>query len=412
MNRDTLRVVLRRGRSKAVRRRHPWVFSGSVDRVEGTPGMGDLVAVVSDRGEFLAWGHYSPHSQIRVRLVSWHEDVVPEGADFWRQRLAGAIDLRQELMARSSTTAYRLVYAESDGVPGLIADLYGSTLVVQCLTAGVAARRDLYVELLWELVGARTELTSLYERSDVDVRQREGLAETSGLLKGDEPPSHIIVREHGLSFHVDVRHGHKTGFYLDQRDNRERFRDLIARRAELVAPPDFLNVFAYTGGFAVYGLAAGAASVTNVDTSDEALAVGHENLRLNNLPPAISEDINGDAFQVLRNLRQAGRRFDVIVLDPPKFAFTSRDVRQASRGYKDINMQAMHLLKPGGLLFTYSCSGATSEDLFQKIIFGAALDTGRDVQMIGRMMQATDHPVALTFPEGAYLKGLICRVSL
>lgn len=412
MNAGYPRVVLRRGRGKAARRHHPWVFSGSVDRIEGEPGMGDLVTVVSDRQEFLAWAHYSPHSQIRARLISWQESAVPEGADFWRDRLARAIGLRRELLADPTTTACRLLYAESDGVPGLIADLYASTLVIQCLTAGIAARRDLFVALLSDLVGARTELTTIYERSDVDVREREGLPEAAGLVYGTPPQQTITIQEHSLAFDVDVRQGHKTGFYLDQRDNRQRYCDIVRSRAERVAPPSILNVFSYTGGFAVYGLAAGAASMLNVDTSEEALRLGQENLRLNGLELSASRDINGDAFQVLRDLRQEGRQYDVVVLDPPKFAFTSRDVKQASRGYKDINMQAMHLLKPGGLLFTYSCSGAISEDLFQKIVFGAALDTGRSVQMIGRMMQASDHPVALTFPEGAYLKGLICRTAL
>ena len=405
-------LVLRRGRSASLQRRHPWVFSGSVDQVRGDPGMGDLVAVTSHKNEFLAWGHYSPHSQIRARLISWQEDRVPEGPDFWRDQLARAIALRHHLQADPTTTAYRLLHAESDGVPGLVVDLYGTMLVMQCLTAGADARRELFAELLWDLVGAHTELDALHERSDVDVREREGLPERAGVLRGAHPDGDTVIQEHGLAFKIDVGGGQKTGFYLDQRDNRQRYRDIIRRRAETDGPPSILNGFAYTGGFAVYGLAAGAHSVVNVDTSTDALALGRENLALNRLAGADSEDITGDAFEVLRELREQQRQFDIVVLDPPKFAFTRRDIKRASRGYKDINMQAIHLLKPGGLLFTFSCSGVVSEDLFQKIIFGAALDTGRDVQMIGRMMQASDHPVALTFPEGAYLKGLICRVAL
>jgi 23S rRNA (cytosine1962-C5)-methyltransferase len=280
------------------------------------------------------------------------------------------------------------------------------------LTAGAALRRDLFAELLADLLKTRIDLTTVYERSDVDVRAREGLSEQAGTVLGPPPAPSLTIQEHGLTFLVDVTQGHKTGFYLDQRDNRQRYRRMLRQRAEVVGAPTVLNVFSYTGGFAVYGLSAGAATITNVDTSMDALNTGQENLRLNGMDPAMSQDLNGDAFQVLRDLRDEGRQFDVVVLDPPKFAFTQRDVKRASRGYKDINMQAIHLLKPGGLLFTFSCSGAISEDLFQKIVFGAALDTGRDVQMIGRMMQATDHPVALTFPEGAYLKGLICRTAL
>ncbi len=410
MKKDYPKLVLKHGREAAVHRRHPWVFSGAIGKLVGSPDMGDLVAVLSHEHDFLAWGHYSPHSQIRARLISWDEDIIPEGANFWRDRLAAAIGLRRELQADTSTTAYRLIHAESDGVPGLIVDLYGSTLVVQFLTAGADARRELFTELLWDLVSEHMNLEAIYERSDVDVRKREGLSEQAGLLRGTSEDEDTTVVENGLAFRVNVREGHKTGFYLDQRENRQRFRDLIRQRTEAIAPPDVLNVFSYTGGFAVYGLKAGARSIVSVDTSEDALRFGDENLVLNDLSAAQNQNINGDAFEVLRNLRRQKREFDAIVLDPPKFAFTRRDIKKASRGYKDINMQAIHLLKPGGLLLTFSCSGAISEDLFQKIVFGAALDTGRSVQIIGRMTQGADHPVALTFPEGAYLKGLICRV--
>lgn len=402
------RVVLKRRREAAVQRRHPWIFSGSVADVQGESDPGALVQVVSAGGDFLGWGHYSPHSQIRVRLISWQEER-PDTPDFWRSRLQRAIDLRAPLEADPETNAYRLLHAESDGVPGLIVDRYADVLVAQFLTVGTAARRDLFVDLLWELVHPST----IYERSDVDVREREGLPTASGLIRGAPPQDPLMIREHGLVFAVGVETGHKTGFYLDQRPNRERFRAAIRayRRGRDIPTTDVLNVFSYTAGFGVYALDGGATSIVNIDTSTEALEVGQTNLRLNNLDTSRVEDIVGDAFEVLRALRRKERRFDAVVLDPPKFAFTQRDVRRASRGYKDINMQGIHLLKPGGLLFTFSCSGAVSDDLFQKIVFGAALDTGRDVQIIGRMMQGSDHPVALTFPEGAYLKGLICRVA-
>jgi len=399
-------LFLKPQREASVLRRHPWVFSGSVARVEGTPSGGDLVGVFSAQGRFLAWGHFSPNSQIRVRLVSWVEDPVPEGPDFWRARIKTSVQLRNDVLVGGDTTACRLVNAESDGVPGLIVDRYADTVVVQYLTAGTDARRPLFADVLWDLLEPRT----LYERSDVDVREREGLHGESGLLRGTPPPERITISEHGLIFAVDVRHGHKTGFYLDQRDNRQSLREALARRAMANTSSRLLNVFAYTGGFAVYGLAAGAGAVTNVDTSADSLALGRDNLALNKLPVTQAEDITGDAFDVMRRLRDAGQRYDLVVLDPPKFASTQRDVQRAARGYKDINMQAIHLLVPGGLLFTFSCSGAVSDDLFQKIVFGAALDTGRSVQIVRRMMQASDHPVALTFPEGAYLKGLVCRV--
>ncbi|MGC9520572.1 MAG: class I SAM-dependent rRNA methyltransferase [Anaerolineae bacterium] len=407
------RVVLKRGREAAVLRRHPWVFSGSVGRVQGSPDAGALVSVLSHAGEFLAWGHYSPHSQIRVRLFSWTASRTPDTPEFWRSRLSCAIQLRAPLLSPGGapTTCGRLVYAESDGIPGLIVDRYADTVVMQALTVGIERRKALFADLLWDVLEANeVTIRSLYERSDVDGRDREGLKPHTGLLRGDPPAERILIRENGLGFWVDVRGGHKTGFYLDQRENRLRMGDLVRRQVDLGRPPVLLNAFAYTGGFAVYGLEAGARSVVNIDTSGDALAIGQANFRLNDQDTGRVEDVEGDVFEVLRRFRDEGREFDMVVLDPPKFAHTQRDVQGAARGYKDINLQAIHLLRPGGLLLTFSCSGAISDDLFQKIVFGAALDTGREVQIVGRLMQADDHPVALTFPEGAYLKGLVCRV--
>lgn len=403
------RVVLKRGREAAVLRRHPWVFSGSVANVEGDPGMGDLVSVVSSRREFLAWGHYSPHSQIRVRLLAWEESPMPDSAEFWRSRVERALNLRADLLADESTTACRLIYAESDGVPGLIVDRYNDVAVAQLLTAGIDARRELFADVLWDLLTPRIGISTLYERSDVDAREREGLAETTGQLRGKLLPETVSIQERGLDFLVDVRHGHKTGFYLDQRNNREQVRECVRTQVDLGSTPSVLNAFSYTGGFCVYALAGGAGLVVNIDTSADALALGRQIRQLNQQGGAPVEDIEGDVFEVLRQFRDQDRHFDLIVLDPPKFAFTQRDVQSAARGYKDINLQAIHLLNPGGLLFTFSCSGAISDDLLQKIVFGAALDTGRDVQIVGRLMQGGDHPIALTFPEAAYLKGLVCR---
>ncbi len=396
------RIILHAQRDVSVHRRHPWLFSGAIARVEGAPRPGALVAIHSFEGAFLAWGHYSAGSQIRARLFAWDERDVPETPDFWRARLERAIAARQPLLADATTTACRLVNAESDNIPGLVVDRYGDGVVVQYLSAGADARRELFNELLVTLLHPAT----LYERSDVDVREKERLAPREGLIYGAEPPDVVEIIENGLRFGVDVRHGHKTGFYLDQRDNRALVRATVAQRDA----PTVLNTFAYTGGFAVYALAGGASAVTNVDTSAEALRVGRENLARNGFAEAAVEDIEGDAFTVLRELHSQKRAFDIVILDPPKFAFTQGDVKRAARGYKDINMQALRLLNPGGLLFTFSCSGAISADLFQKIVFGAALDVKRDAQIVGRMTQSSDHPVALTFPEGEYLKGLVCRV--
>jgi 23S rRNA (cytosine1962-C5)-methyltransferase len=401
------RILLKPGREKPVQRRHPWVFSGAVREVQGEPALGALVSVRAHDGEFLAWGHYSPHSQIRVRLVGWDEDVDPEAGAFWRARVERAIAARAPILAGGETNACRLIHAESDGVPGLVVDRYGDALILQALSAGADVRRERFADLLWELLAPST----IYERSDVDVREKEGLPMRTGTMRGGHPLGSVPIRENGLEFLVDIREGHKTGFYLDQRENRAQLRRRVAARARANERPTLLNVFAYTGGFGVYGLDGGAASLVNVDSSEAALRLGRTNLLRNGLGGAKVQDIAGDAFEALRTLREAGRRFDVIVLDPPKFAHTQHDVQPAARGYKDINLQAFHLLRPGGLLFTFSCSGVVTAELFQKIVFGAALDAGRDAQIVGRMTQSCDHPVALTFPEGEYLKGLICRSS-
>jgi 23S rRNA (cytosine1962-C5)-methyltransferase len=402
---STPTVTLKPKREAPVQRRHPWIFSGSVAGVSGDLEPGTLVAVRSDRGAFLAWGHYNPYSKIRVRLVSWDEHVDPEAPSFWLERFETALAVRRDLVIDEATTCYRILHAESDGVPGLFVDRYGEVLVVQYLTAGSTARQTLFDALLWDLI----EPTSLYDRSDVDILERERLAPHTGPVQGPPPAETLEVLENGLRFLVDVRGGHKSGFYLDQRENRAVLRRIVERLCRVQSPPSLLNVFAYTGGFGVYGLAGGASKVVNVDTSGQALALGRRNVALNGFDPEQTEDIVGDAFEVLRTFRDEGRRFDIIVLDPPKFAFTRRDIQSASRGYKDVNLQALHLLKPGGILMTFSCSGVVSAELFQKILFGAALDAGRSVQILRRLSQGPDHPVALTFPEGAYLKGLVLR---
>lgn len=395
---------LKSGREKPILNRHPWIFSGAVSHIEDEAEDGELVGVADSRGRRLAIGYLNRRSQIIVRLLTWDPDEAVD-TGFWRRRLERAIAGRSRLADGSATDAYRLVHAEADGMPGLVVDRYGDWLVVQCLTLGMARRRDEIVALLADLPSlSRQSLPApagIYARDDADVRRKEGLPLESGRMWGAEPPDRVEITEQGHRFLVDVRRGHKTGFYLDQRENR-------LRTAVYCAGQDVLNAFAYTGGFGVYAGGAGARSVVNVETSAEALALAEANLALNRCAP--QEMVMDDVFQVLRRYRDEGRTFDLVILDPPKFATSQAQLMDATRGYKDANLLALQLLRPGGLLVTFSCSGLVSADLFQKIVFGACVDAGRDVQIIKRLVQGPDHPVLLTFPESAYLKGLLCRV--
>lgn len=391
---------LQKDRERPLRQRHPWVFSGAVQRLEGKAEPGDLVHVVAADDSWLACAYYNPHSQIRARVLSWDlEEPIDEA--FWRRRLQRAIANRTALQLAPHTNALRLVNAESDGLPGLVVDQYGNFLAVQCLTAGIERRKQMLVELLAEL----TQPAGILERSDVSIRKKEGLSPVSGHLWGEAPPDLLTVQENGRAFQVNLRQGHKTGLYLDQRDNRA-----LVGQPRFVAGRDVLNVFSYTGGFAVYAAAAGARAITNVDSSVDALRLAEANAQLNAAGRTDDEYIAGDAFQVLRHYRDTGRQFDVVILDPPKFAQSQRDVERACRGYKDLNWLGLRLLRPGGLLATFSCSGLVSAELFQKVLFGAAVDAGRDAQILYHLGQAPDHPIALTFPESAYLKGFLCRV--
>ncbi|OQY35889.1 MAG: 23S rRNA methyltransferase [Anaerolineaceae bacterium 4572_5.2] len=322
--------------------------------------------------------------------------------DFIRERLARSLARRKTLEEGVETVpqAMRLVHAESDGLPGLIVDQYAETLVIQILSAGAERWRETIADVLLNLTGAQT----LYERSDAEVRTLEGLPPQTGLMRGAPLPARLEIEENGLLFEVDVRAGHKTGFYLDQRLNRARVRELAKRK-------DVLDCFSYTGGFAANVLAGDAKSVCLVDTSAEALQLAQENIQRNGLPVERAEFVEGDVFKILRLFRDQARSFDMVILDPPKFAPTASHVRRAARGYKDINLLAFKLLRPGGLLVTFSCSGGIGVELFQKIVAGAALDAGVQAQIVARFSQSNDHPVALNFPEGAYLKGLALRVG-
>jgi 23S rRNA (cytosine1962-C5)-methyltransferase len=387
-------IWLNPNRERSVLNRHPWLFSGAISRADADPG--DIVAVRSAGGKRLGWGYFNPASQIRVRMLVWGDN--PPGEQWWRTQIKRSVALRAPLLRDGNTNAIRLVNAESDGVPGLVVDRYGEWLVLQALTLGIDRRKEWLAGLLQEITNAR----GIWERSDEPVRRFEGLEETSGLMAGETPPTQVVVLENEYHFLVNLATGHKTGFYLDQRENRA----LLGSRA---INKRVLNCFAYTGAFSIYAASAGATHVMSVESSHTALELAIENYRLNALNPETHDFIVADVFQLLRDFQREGRTFDLIVLDPPKFAHSKRDIEPACRGYKDINLHALRLLSPGGLLFTFSCSGLVDATLFQKVLFGAALDAGVEAQILQPLFQAWDHPVSLSFPEGAYLKGFVLR---
>ncbi len=399
--------MLKAEREKSLLRRHPWIFSGAIECIDGAPASGDTLPVRDSAGNFLAWAAYSANSQITARVWSWREaDVIDK--EFFRSRIANALEMRRALGLLPSPTGggiegggslgSRLIHAESDGLPGLIVDQYGDVLVMQLGSAGPEHWRDTLADILQELLSP----VCIYERSDSDGRELEGLPKRNGVVRG-KLPDKVEVIENGLRFAVDVAAGQKTGFYLDQCNNRALTGTLSERR-------DVLNCFCYTGGFSLYALRGGAKSVLSIDSSQEALQLAQDNVALNGLDNSRAEWLCADVFEALRKLRDQNRKFDLIVLDPPKFAPTAAFAEKASRAYKDINLLGFKLLRPGGLLFTYSCSGGISDELFQKIIAGAALDAGVDAQIVAKLHAAADHPVLLSFPEGAYLKGLVLRV--
>jgi len=390
------KLILKPGRDKSLRRRHPWVFSGAITRIEGQPDPGETVEVQASDGAVLAVAAYSPESQIRARVWDWREREID--TEFFRARITQSARARTSLLASGTTDSARLVHGESDGLPGVIVDQYGETVVVQLLAAGAERWRDAITDALAALPG----VSRVWERSDADVRALEGLQPRTGLLRGAAPSAPVVVHEHGLKFKIEIEAGHKTGHYLDQRDNHLFLKNISHGHS-------MLDCFCYTGGFALNALAGGAREVTAIDSSGPALALARENARINNLPDA--EWIEGDVFQWLRKFRDAGRHFDVIVLDPPKLAPTAAHAEKAARAYKDANLLAFKLLNAGGALMTFSCSGGISAELFQKIVAGAALDAGVNTRIEAWLHAAGDHPVALNFPEGEYLKGLVCRIA-
>ncbi len=389
------RLTLKPGRERSLLRRHPWVFSGAIGKLQGSPQSGANVEVRAADGAFLAWAAYSPASQIRARVWSFEEAQVP-GPELFRKKIEAALALRRAAIPAQASDAFRLVHGESDGLPGLIADRYADVLVVQILSAGCERWREPLIEILRDASGC----ARVYERSDTGARELEGLAPRAGAVSGAEPDGPIRILEHEIKYEVDVVSGQKTGFYLDQRDNRRRVGLLAAGR-------EVLDCFCYTGGFSLSALSGGARSVLSVDSSAPALELARRNLALNGLEAGRSDWLEADVFRALRKLRDEGRQFDLMVLDPPKFAPTPKDAARAARGYKDINLNALRLLRPGGLLATFSCSGGVSPELFQKIVAGAAADAGVSLVLRERFSAAPDHPVLVEFPEGEYLKGLL-----
>ena len=387
------RIVLKRGKEKPLLRGHPWVFSGAVAKIEGDAMAGDIGEATSAGGQFLGIGHLNPRSQIVFRLLSQNEGTL--GIDFFKERISTAVAWRERWF-KGKTTAYRMINGEGDFLPGLVLDRYGEIFVLQFLTAGMERLKDQLVELLAEEYRPK----SIYERSDTATREEEGLPQRSGLLYGKEIPDHVEVEEYGSRFYIDVIRGQKTGFYLDQRENRHAVRGVSGGKR-------ILDCFCYTGAFSIHGAAGGAKEIVLVDSSEDALDRAAVHFDLNDLREVSRRFIRGNVFEIIRTLDPG---YDIVLLDPPPFAKKKGHVSNASRGYKELNLQAFRLLKKDGLLFTFSFSHHMSFDLFQKIVFAAALDARRDVQVVSRRGHPVDHPISLYHPEGEYLKGFICRV--
>jgi len=429
-------IVIKAGREKSIRRQHPWIFSGAIEKVQDDPTPGAIVTVVDGKDRFLARGYWNAKSQIQVRILTWQDEEID--AAWWKRQFTRAIwsrlSLEENRVAfQTSNNAFRLINAENDYLPGLVVDYYAGWMVLQALTLHVDQHKT---DLARWLVEAWMEspitgdpdkpiVKGVYERSDVDVRGKEGLRAATGLLWGEEPPPLIRIQEHITHYDVDIRLGHKTGFYLDQRVNRKRLDHLLSKDYLPISivdryPIRILNLFSYTGGFGVAGSTGmrwRPSQFVNVDASHEALELAERNWQINNTiyakegdPPQETEFIQADVFDYLHDQVAEGAQYDVIICDPPKFAHNAGQVERAARGYKDLNLNCFKLIRPGGYLMTFSCSGAITQDLFQKIVFGALEDSGRQAQIIQHLGPGPDHPVALTFPEGAYLKGLLLRV--
>ena len=387
-------LILNDGRERSLLRHHPWIFDGAVAAVSGAPLPGDTVEVYSEEGQWLARASYSPVSKIRARVWTFDQNEPIDQA-FFDKRIDAATTYRSQLALNEKTDTWRLVHGEADGLPGCVIDRYGDFVVCQFLCAGSEAAREMIVASLKR----DTSIRGIYERSDTDARERDGLKSRCGLLWGEEPPELFTIHENGIQFLADLRNGHKTGFYLDQRENRAAL--------PCCHNADVLNCFCYTGGFGLRAAKEGAKSVTQVDLSAPALELAKRNAELNGFDDSLFTYTKADVFEQLRKFRDMGRQFDVVVLDPPKFAETPKQLEKAARGYKDINLLGAKLTRPGGFLLTFSCSGAMTPELFVKIVGDAARDAGRSARIVKVLGQAPDHPVTLDFPEGRYLTGLL-----
>jgi len=391
-------VILKKGKEKAVLQKHPWVFSGAIERVKGKPANGDVVRLLDTKGAFMAYGFYNDQSRVALRLLEWDENVAIDEA-WWRNRIAMAVAARQAILEDGVTDTCRLIFSESDYLPGLIVDKYADHLSLQILTSGMENVKPIIIDELQKLLNP----ASIFDRSDASSREHEGMAPSFGILAGNQPPELVEVVENGLRYGINIAEGQKSGFYCDQRDNRR----VLAHYAN---GKNVLDCFCYTGGFTLNCFQNEAASVTSVDSSALAIETLKSNLALNEFDELQHRAIQSDVNKQLRKFKEDGETFDVIVLDPPKYAPSRSALDRAARAYKDLNRLAMLLLTPGGLLATYSCSGAMDMTTFKQILAWAALDAGKEVQFIHQFCQPGDHPVRASFPEGEYLKGLLCRV--
>ena len=394
-----IEMLLKKGREKSLLRKHLWIFSGAVERLSGTAAPGETVRVCDAEGRFLAYAACSPKSQLIGRVWSFDEKQLP-GEELFRHRIREAAELRKFLHLDDPAGGCRLINSEADGLPGLVVDRYGEFLVMQISSAGMERFRDDIVKLLMEETGAK----GVYERSDLPVRAKEGLKERTGLAAGEQPPNPIIIHENGMRFAIDVRHGQKSGFYFDQRDSRQCVANFAPGRT-------VLNCFSYTGGFGIAAAKAGAVHVINVDSSAPAQRQAAHNFEMNKIPAEKFENITGDVFEILRQFAAEKRKFDMVILDPPKFVDSQKSLLKGCRAYQDIARLGFQLLNPGGVLFNFSCSGLMTPELLQKITADAALDAGVEGILVEKLQQSPDHGISLAVPETFYLKGFVTRIK-
>lgn len=390
-------IILKKGKEKAAILRHPWIFSGALDKIKGKPKNGDVVVVRSADKEFLAYAYFNDQSRVALRLLEWDEQALID-RDWYAQKIKTAISARKHLLDDDTNTC-RLVFSEADFLPGLIVDQYADFLSLQILSAGIEAVKDVVIDILKQELQPK----GIFDKSDAGARKHENLDATQGLLWGEQPPEFIEVKENGILYHINIADGQKSGFYCDQRDNRRIL-------AAYTKGKNVLDCFCYSGGFSLNSLKAGAAHVTSVDSSALAIETLKHNLELNGFAAERQTSIQSDVNKQLRAFKEEGKKFDVLVLDPPKYAPSRSALDRAARAYKDLNRLGMLLLESGGLLATFSCSGAVDLETFKQIIAWAALDAGKEVQIIGQFSQPEDHPVRISFSEGEYLKGLLLRV--